>query len=127
MIERILPETIYPTCAAVRAGDFVFISGEAGTDDEGNVVSGGFEAQARASIERVLKALNAAGCTPSHVVKVTVWLTDPRTSMNLMLFTQSISVQNLRRGPLWCRNSSLMQRWKSKQLPIAHSRKEIIN
>lgn len=23
MIERILPETIYPTCAAVRAGDFV--------------------------------------------------------------------------------------------------------
>ena len=78
MIERILPETIYPTCAAVRAGDFVFISGEAGTDDEGNVVPGGFEAQARASIERVLKALNAAGCTPSHVVKVTVWLTDPQ-------------------------------------------------
>lgn len=77
MIERILPETIYPTCAAVRAGDFVFVSGEAGTDDLGIVVSGGIKAQSHAAIQRILKSLKAAGCVPADVVKITVWLEDP--------------------------------------------------
>lgn len=76
MIERFLPETIYPTCAAVRAGDFVFVSGEAGTDDEGNVVEGGIEPQSHAAIQRVLRALKEANCNATDVVKVTVWLDD---------------------------------------------------
>lgn len=77
VIERILPETIYPTCAAVRAGDFVFVSGEAGTDDLGNVVPGGIKEQSHAAIQRILKALKAANCSVSDVVKVTVWLENP--------------------------------------------------
>lgn len=61
---------------AVRAGDFVFVSGQLPTDDRGQVVEGGIEGQTRQVFTRLREALALAGCTLDDVCKVTVWLQD---------------------------------------------------
>lgn len=67
-----------PLSPAVRAGDFVFVSGQVPTDDQGQVIVGGIEAQTRQVFKRVEAALALAGCTLSDVAKVSVWLNDAR-------------------------------------------------
>ena len=49
-----------PLSPAVRAGDFVFVSGQVPTDDQGQVVVGGIEAQTRQVFQRVKDALALA-------------------------------------------------------------------
>ena len=67
-----------PLSPAVRAGDFVFVSGTVPTDDLGQVVPGGIEAQTRQVFKRLEEALALAGCTLQDVAKVNVWLDDAR-------------------------------------------------
>ncbi|WP_340108300.1 RidA family protein [Pikeienuella sp. HZG-20] len=67
-----------PLSAAVRAGDLIFVSGQMPLDDNNEVVSGNIETQTRATLERLKKTLNLAGAELSDVVKVTVWIADPR-------------------------------------------------
>lgn len=64
-----------PLSPAVRAGDFVFVSGQVPVV-EGRVVKGGIAAETRAVLENVRAALRLAGCEMSDVVKTTVWLRD---------------------------------------------------
>ena len=62
---------------AVRAGDLVFVSGTTATDDQGNVVGRGDpEAQARFIIEKIKRALEAAGASLSDVVRTRVYVTN---------------------------------------------------
>ena len=65
-----------PLSPAVRAGDFVFISGQVPTDANGSVVAGGIEEQTKQVLENVKSALALAGCTLEDVVKTLVILTD---------------------------------------------------
>jgi reactive intermediate/imine deaminase len=67
-----------PLSPATRAGDFVFVSGQVPTDDQGQVIPGGIEAQTRRVFERLKEALALAGCTLEDVCKVSVWLDDAR-------------------------------------------------
>ncbi len=67
-----------PFSPAVRAGDFVYISGQVAMQDNGEIEYGGIEAQTRRTIANVEKTLALAGCTLADVVKVTVWLDDTR-------------------------------------------------
>jgi reactive intermediate/imine deaminase len=67
-----------PLSPAVRAGDFVFVSGTVPTDDQGQVVTGGIEAQTRQVFQRLEAALALAGCSLQDVAKVNVWLDDAR-------------------------------------------------
>ena len=67
-----------PFSPAVRAGPFVFVSGQVAMGDNGEIVPGGIEAQTRQTLANVSKALALAGCTLDDVVKVTVWLDDTR-------------------------------------------------
>ncbi|MFZ4286512.1 RidA family protein [Variovorax sp. HJSM1_2] len=67
-----------PLSPAVRAGDFVFVSGTVPTDDQGQVVPGGIEAQTRQVFKLLEKALALADCTLADVAKVNVWLDDAR-------------------------------------------------
>ena len=67
-----------PFSPAVRAGPFVFVSGQVAMGDNGEIVPGGIEAQTRQTLRNVEKALALAGCTLNHVVKATVWLDDTR-------------------------------------------------
>lgn len=75
--------TSRPFAKAVRAGDFVFVSGQVPVVD-GEVVQGGIVEQTEMVMKNILDVLALADCTLEHVVKVSVWLDDPRdfTSFN---------------------------------------------
>lgn len=67
-----------PLSPATRAGDFVFVSGQVPTDDQGQVIAGGIEAQTRQVFKRIENALALGGCSLPDVCKVSVWLHDAR-------------------------------------------------
>ncbi len=67
-----------PFSPAVRAGDFVYISGQVAMNERGEIEYGGIEAQTRRTMENVKKVLALADCDLADVVKVTVWLDDTR-------------------------------------------------
>ena len=67
-----------PFSPAVKAGPFVFVSGQVAVGDDGEIVPGGIEAQTRQTLKNVESALALAGCAMANVVKATVWLDDTR-------------------------------------------------
>ena len=67
-----------PFSPAVKAGPFVFVSGQVALGDNGELAPGGIEAQTRRALKNVETALALAGCTLKDVVKATVWLDDAR-------------------------------------------------
>jgi reactive intermediate/imine deaminase len=67
-----------PFSPAVKAGPFVFVSGQIAMGDNGELVPGGIEAQTRQTLKNVEKALALADCTLKDVAKCTVWLDDAR-------------------------------------------------
>jgi reactive intermediate/imine deaminase len=67
-----------PLSPATRAGDFVFVSGHVPTDERGQVIAGGIEAQTGQVFRRIEEALALAGCTLADVCKANVWLADAR-------------------------------------------------
>ncbi len=72
-----------PFSKAVRAGDFIYVSGQVPTID-GEVISGGIVPQCEQVFANLIDVLALAGCGLEHVVKVNVWLDDARdfTSFN---------------------------------------------
>ena len=67
-----------PFSPAVRAGDFVYVSGQTAMNDQGDIVSGGIEVQAHKVFEIIKNILEMAGCGMEDVIKVNVWLDDTR-------------------------------------------------
>lgn len=67
-----------PFSPAVRAGDFVFVSGQVAFDADMRIVAGGIEAQTRQALDNIAKILSLNGCSLEDVVKCTVWLDDAR-------------------------------------------------
>lgn len=67
-----------PFSPAVKAGPFVFLSGQVAMGENGEIVPGGIEAQTRTVMKNLERALALAGCTLANVVKATVWLDDAR-------------------------------------------------
>ncbi len=61
---------------AIRAGDFVFLTGQIPLKDGAPLVTGSIEEQTRAVLEDIKKTLADANCTLPDVVKAMVWLTD---------------------------------------------------
>ncbi|MVA99172.1 MULTISPECIES: RidA family protein [Nitratireductor] len=80
MIERIGvdPKTPLPLAPAVRAGDFLFLSGQAALDETGTIINGNIAEQTELTIQRIVAVLQKCGCTLADVVKTTVWLDDAR-------------------------------------------------
>jgi reactive intermediate/imine deaminase len=67
-----------PLSPAVRAGDFVYVSGQVPVNAEGELVGGGIEAQTRQVMDNIRAALAPAGAGFEDVCKCTVWLQDAR-------------------------------------------------
>lgn len=66
-------------CHAVVANDTVYLRGQVGTDLEGNLIGlGDPAAQADRAMANVEQLLHEAGSDLSHIVKTTIYLTDPR-------------------------------------------------
>jgi len=71
------PAAIGPYAQAIRAGQFVYTSGQIPLDPKtGVIVSGGIEAEAKQVLANLKAVLNAAGADFKDVVKATVFLTD---------------------------------------------------
>ncbi len=66
-----------PYSHAVRAGEFLYLSGQTPLDPAtGKLVEGSVQEQARQCFRNLFKVLGAAGLAPGNVVKVNVFLTD---------------------------------------------------
>jgi 2-iminobutanoate/2-iminopropanoate deaminase len=71
------PEAIGPYSQAVSAGGFLFTSGQIALDPaSGEMVTGGFEPEARRVFANLEAVLAAAGCGFADVVKATVYVAD---------------------------------------------------
>lgn len=71
------PKAIGPYSQAIRVGDFIFCSGQAGFNPEtGQIVDGGIRAQTAQTLRNLETVLKAAGSGLNRVVKVTVFLHD---------------------------------------------------
>ncbi len=61
---------------AVRAGDFIFLTGQVPMKDGVTITEGTIEEQTRICIELIQETLKEAGCSLNDVVKSMVWLKD---------------------------------------------------
>ena len=71
------PQAIGPYSQAIRAGQFLFLSGQIPLDPAtGEVVAGDVRAQTRRVLDNISGVLSAAGVSMDAVVKTTVFLVD---------------------------------------------------
>ncbi|MEM2210503.1 MAG: RidA family protein [Nitrososphaerales archaeon] len=73
-----LAPPIGPYSHAVKASNFIFLSGQIGLDKNGKVVQGGISEQTKQALENMKAILEDAGYSLDDVVKVTVFLKDIR-------------------------------------------------
>jgi reactive intermediate/imine deaminase len=67
-----------PFHPAVRAGDFIFVSGQVAKDASGNMLSGTIEQETAGTIESIKRILAEEGASLADVVRVTTYLEDTR-------------------------------------------------
>jgi 2-iminobutanoate/2-iminopropanoate deaminase len=70
------PAAIGPYSQAIRAGKFLFASGQLGLDPATGQLQDGIEAQTRQALANLQAVLAEAGMTVDHVVKTTIFLAD---------------------------------------------------
>ena len=72
-----VPPARVPLSQAIKAGDWVFASGQLGLDvATGKLVPGGIAAETRQVCENLKVILEAAGSSLEKVVKVTIYMAD---------------------------------------------------
>jgi 2-iminobutanoate/2-iminopropanoate deaminase len=80
-----VPPARVPLSQAIKAGDWVFASGQLGTDPKtGRLAEGGIRAETRQVCENLKAIVEAAGSSLEKVVKVTIYMKDVNelTEMN---------------------------------------------
>jgi 2-iminobutanoate/2-iminopropanoate deaminase len=70
------PAAIGPYSQAVKAGNFLFASGQLGLDPATGNLQEGIEAQTRQALANIQAVLAAAGTGAENVVKTTIFLAD---------------------------------------------------
>lgn len=71
------PKAVGPYSQALRAGDFLFLSGQIALDPaSGNVMGSDIESQTRQAMSNLRAIVEAGGRKMSDVVKTSVYLTD---------------------------------------------------
>ena len=85
-----------PFHPAVRAGDFIFVSGQVAKDANGNMISGTIEQETAGTIESIKRILAEEGATLGDVVRVTTISKIPAT---LAAITRSLPSTS--RTPCW--------------------------
>lgn len=66
----------YLLSQGIKFGNLLFISGQAGAGDNGEIVDGGFTAQGEQAFSNLRRALKAGGSDLDKVIKVTIFVTD---------------------------------------------------
>lgn len=75
-IERFPTPLPVPFSKAVRAGGFLFLSGQLALDANANVMEGDITVQTRVVLERIKALLEELGSGMAEVVRATIWLDD---------------------------------------------------
>ena len=70
------PPAIGTYSQAIRTGDLIFVTAQTGRDPDTGKLEEGLDAQTRRMFSNLDAILNAAGCSPADVVKVTLLLAD---------------------------------------------------
>jgi 2-iminobutanoate/2-iminopropanoate deaminase len=71
------PKALGPYSQAIRAGQFLFVSGQVPIDPTtGDLITGGIAAQTHRALANVGAILAAAGASFQHVVRTSVYLAD---------------------------------------------------
>lgn len=70
------PPVAGPYSPAVRAGDWLVLSGQLGLGGNGALVDGGTEAEARQTLANIAAVLGDCGASWGDVAKVAIFLTD---------------------------------------------------
>jgi 2-iminobutanoate/2-iminopropanoate deaminase len=71
------PQAIGPYSQAVRAGSWLFVSGQIGLNpSSGELVAGGVVAETTRVLDNLREVLNAAGASLDDVVRTTIYLAD---------------------------------------------------
>ncbi len=71
------PQALGPYSQAITTGRWVYTSGQVGIDPAtGELVSGGFEAQARQVLVNLRAVLASTGCSFDRVLKSTIFVVD---------------------------------------------------
>ena len=65
-----------PTSPGIRAGDFVFLSAQFSSDEDGRPVCGTVETETRGAFDNVKRVLSRVGLDLSHIVQVRCYLAD---------------------------------------------------
>lgn len=72
-----VPPARVPLSQAIRAGDWVFASGQLGMDPKtGRLIEGGITAETRQVCENLKAVLEAGGSSLEKVAKVTIYMAD---------------------------------------------------
>ena len=67
-----------PLSKAVRAGDFVYVSGQTANDGKGGIVNANIEEQTEIIMKNIGKILTETNCKIEDIIKTTVWISDAR-------------------------------------------------
>ncbi len=67
-----------PFHPAVRAGDYIFVSGQVSKDENGNMIVGSIETETAGTIEAIRRLIEEEGATLRDVVRICTYLEDPR-------------------------------------------------
>ena len=71
-----IADPVLPLSHAVRVGPFLFVSGQASVDEQGQIVADSFEGEMRRTMENIKRVLAAAGMTLADVVQVRSYVDD---------------------------------------------------
>ncbi|UJQ94263.1 RidA family protein [Mariluticola halotolerans] len=66
-----------PFARAVEAGGWLYVSGQVAMEN-GEIVKGGIIEESRRAIDNMLTIVKEAGYGPEDIVRIGVWLDDPR-------------------------------------------------
>jgi 2-iminobutanoate/2-iminopropanoate deaminase len=71
-----VPRSTSPLSPAIRAGDYLFVSGQVGVNPSTRETMEGIEEQTRQCLDNIKRILTAGGTSLDKVVKVTVFMTN---------------------------------------------------
>jgi len=86
---------------AVRAGDFLYISGQVGRDEHLVPVTSTLAAHIAAAFDNLVAVLEAAGCTTADVVELVSYHTDPVAQMTTFQDEKRRHFSNPATLPAW--------------------------
>ena len=68
----------FPFHPAVRAGDYIFVSGQVPKDENNDVISGTIEEETLATLKTIERVIAHEGATLADIVRITTYLEDTR-------------------------------------------------